>query len=201
MNINTDYFIDLDTPKTEKQQIILMNTNTSIDDFLSGLSSGVINKIPTFAISKLGEIYQLYNPDLYSNLMDFDSINHVSISIALENHGPLLVFRDTGEYFNLLNQVLSGYNELMVLETEWRSFRYWDKYTEIQKTKLINLIHYLSNEYNIKKNFVGHNNKFDYATNHQGIINRSNYSKIYYDLNPSMDFEWLKNEIEQYEAK
>ena len=57
-------------------------------------------------------------------------------------------------------------------------------------------------EYNIIKDFIGNNIVINKPNTYRGVLNRSNYSKNYYDLSPAMDFKKLNELInKEYEHK
>lgn len=171
---------------SKKTQILLLNTNAHIQDYLAGLSLryfGKYNKIPAFTIAKDGEVFKHYNPENTSNLIPRVTSSHI-IFIALENIGWLLYDEKNKTYYDWKNNIFSG----DVFKKVWRNKEYWDKYSEVQINELNKLLDYLCIEYLINKNVVGHNTYIVDCNNYNGILVRSNYGKEYYDLSPAFDF-------------
>jgi len=205
MLINKEYyFVDaehIQKNRTKKKQIILLNSSCVLDEYLTKLRTrfnGKYNRLPCFFITQTGEIYQHFNPVYYSKLMEPQQIEKHSITIALENVGWL--YRDslTGKLTTWKGVEYSG----EYVEIPWRNKKYWATYSEDQYTKLAELIDYLCIEHNIIKDFIGNNIVVNKPNNYKGILNRSNYSKNYYDLSPATDFKKLNELInKEYEHK
>jgi hypothetical protein len=203
MVINKEYYFDdvehVQKNRTKKKQIILLNTSCEKDDYFKKIKTrynGKYNRLPCFFISRTGEVYQHFNPIYYSKLMEGHQIEKHSITIALENVGWL--FNDT-----LNNKVLTWSGSEYsgeIIEIPWRNKKYWATYTDEQYTKLAEIIDYLCIKHNIIKDFIGNNVVINKANNYRGVLNRSNYSKNYYDLSPAMDFKKLNELInKEYE--
>lgn len=199
MVINKDfYFNDSDhiqKSKTKKKQIVLINSLSTLEEHLIKIKTrynGKYTNIPCFFVSKDGQIYQHFNSNYYSSLMNEQRVEKQVIIIALENVGWL--YKDTlnGNFVTWKGSVYDG----EVSEIPWRNKKYWAKYTDQQYSELVELINYLCIEHNITKEFVGNNVIIEKPNNYRGILNRSNYSKNYYDLSPAMDFKKLKELIE-----
>lgn len=205
MLINKEYYFDdaehIQKNRTKKKQIILINSSCTLDEYLTKIKTrfnGKYNRLPCFFITQTGEIYQHFNPVYYSKLMEPQQIEKHSITIALENVGWL--YRDslTGKLTNWKGLDYSG----EYVEIPWRNKKYWATYSEDQYTKLAELIDYLCIEHNIIKDFIGNNIVVNKPNNYRGILNRSNYSKNYYDLSPATDFKKLNELInKEYEHK
>jgi len=80
-----------------------------------------------------------------------------------------------------------------VLMKRWRNHTYWDKYSEKQTESLKNLVIKLLDEYNIKKEFIGHNTYDENVDLFKGITFRSNYYQEATDVSPAFDINLLKN--------
>ena len=199
MIINKDfYFNDEDhikKSKTKKKQIVLINSSSTFDEYFVRIKTrynGKYTKVPCFFVSREGEIYQHFNTDYYNELMIEQGVEKQVIVIALENVGWL--FKDSLNG-NFVTWSGNKYED-NVCEKPWRNKRYWAEYTEKQYTELAELIDYLCIKHNIIKEFVGNNVIIDKPHYYRGILNRSNYSKNYYDLSPAADFNKLKELIE-----
>lgn len=180
--------------KSKKTQIVLLNTHYSIDDYFYKLTTrcnGCYNKIPTFTITRFGEIYQHYDPLNRSEILDNINLDKSAITIALENIGYLDYDKESKQYLDWRGLI---YNET-VIEKPWRRKKYWAEYTNKQFITLIELIDYLCIEYSINKSFIGDNILNNKPLNFKGIINRSNFSTNHYDLSPAFNFEKLSQII------
>lgn len=205
MLINKEYYFDdsnhIQKNRTKKKQIILLNSGCSLDEHLTKIKTrfnGKYDRLPCFFISQTGEIYQHYNPIYYSLLMEGHQIEKHSITITLENVGWLFKDSLTGKFTNWKGVEYTG----ELVEVPWRNKKYWATYSNEQYEKLAELIDYLCIQHNIIKEFIGNNIVVNKANNYRGILNRSNYSKNYYDLSPAADFKKLNELIEkEYEHK
>lgn len=192
MQINNEklYFNDairISKQKNKKTKIILLNTGCSLSDHFTKLAirySESYNKIPTFTISLKGVIYQHFDINYHTRLLDQCNLDKQSITIALENVGWLNYNQEGDFYTDWCNHAYVG----NVVKIRWKNKNYWAEYTEKQIIALIELIDYLCIESSINKNFIGSNVFMSDAVNFNGILNRSNLNKSYYDLTPAMDF-------------
>ena len=75
----------------------------------------------------------------------------------------------------------------------WRNYTYWDKYTEVQMKSLTELLSKICQNYNINKDFIGHNVFDENVDLFKGITFRSNYYQESTDVSPAFDMEILKN--------
>ena len=180
--------------KAKKTQIVLLNTGYPIDDYFKKIltrHNGNYNKIPTFTIDRLGQIYQHYDPLFRSQILDNINFDKHAITIALENIGWI-------EFDKINNQYLDWrglpYNQ-PIIHKPWRQKKYWAEYTNEQFIVLTKLIDYLCIEYSINKSFIGDNVLNNKPSNFKGILNRSNFSKNHYDLSPAFNFEELSKNI------
>lgn len=205
MVINKEYYFDdaehIQKNRTKKKQIILLNTSCTKDEYFTKIKTrfnGKYNRLPCFFISQDGEIHQHFNPNYYSKLMEQQQIEKHSITIAVENVGWLFKDSLNGKMITWSGNEYAG----DFIEVPWRNKRYWATYTDEQYTKLAELVDYLCIEYNIIKDFIGNNIVINKPNTYRGVLNRSNYSKNYYDLSPAMDFKKLNELInKEYEHK
>lgn len=194
--INKDYYFNniIKKNKSKKKQIILLNTEVPIANFLTKISTRYnknYTKIPTFTIARDGKIFQHYNPTFSSELFTDPNINKQSITIALENVGWLNYNKATNKYIDWRDDIYDG----EVINKPWRGKKLWADYTDTQFFVLIKLIDYLCIEHSIEKYFIGNNVIIKNPIAFKGILNRSNYFKNYYDLTPAFDFEKLTENI------
>lgn len=197
VNPNKNLFFSKENHKEYvKKQIILLNTNYNISDFLKKIElryNGKYDKIPTFSIDKSGFLYQHLNVLDKSNLFYKENRNEIAITIALENIGWVMEKNDYFEDF--IGRVF----ENDVFRKYWRGYSFWDKYSLPQYSTLFQLLDYLCLDFSIERDFIGHNTLSRGTIDYNGILNRCNFSKYHYDLNPSFDFDglskYLKKEI------
>jgi hypothetical protein len=83
-----------------------------------------------------------------------------------------------------------------VFEKKWREQIFWDKYNETQIISLSKLILELCDKFDIPKQCLGTNVKWENVEYFKGIVSRSNFNNIYKDVNPSFNFKLLKKLIE-----
>jgi N-acetyl-anhydromuramyl-L-alanine amidase AmpD len=179
----------------EKEQIILIHTSREFENYVNSLKyryNGSYNKIPNYLIRKNGEIIQFLEDSQYSAIFDEKSINQRSIIISLENLGWLTKEPLKNHYVNWIGDI---YNS-NVFKKKWRDYFFWDPYTKIQTEKTVELCKNLIINNSINPNFIGHNTKINGIEKYKGVICRSNFDVKYTDINPSFDFDYLTNEIE-----
>ena len=152
--------------------------------------NGKNKKTATFTIDKGGKVFQHYDSKYYSTFVDQEQ-DKASISIVLENIGWFKKDTMIDKYVDWL-----GHNYRRqpdeVLMKRWRNHTYWDKYPQAQMNSLKELIVYLCEEYNISKNFIGHNVFDENIDLFKGITFRSNYYQESTDVSPAFDIEILK---------
>lgn len=181
-----------------KRQIVIGNSFSEKDYHIKGWKTrmgGEYKKTSTFTIFKNGEVYQHFNPSMYSDFLDNKSMDKKIISISIENQGWLQKDLINNEYFNWVGNIYKKNKD--VCEKRWRGYTYWDTYTNKQITSCVKLVEYLCEKYNIPKNCVGHNTFIEGIEYFEGITFRSNYYKDSTDLNPSWDFKKFKELIEK----
>ena len=75
-------------------------------------------------------------------------LNSRSIGIEICNYGPLTL-NNNGVFFNYVNRPIRE-NEVIELETPFRGYKYWEKYTDLQLENLRKLILHLSSKWGIQ---------------------------------------------------
>jgi hypothetical protein len=76
--------------KSKKTQILLYDTQRRMDDFVSKIKyrrNGKYDDIPHFIVSKLGQVFQIYDTNYYSNTFNHPFKDNRMIKIAIENLG------------------------------------------------------------------------------------------------------------------
>ena len=75
-----------------KKQIILTHTSRVVNDYISSLKyryNGNNKKLPHYIIDRSGNIFNIIEPNTYSNFFDNNKLNKNGIIITLENLGWL----------------------------------------------------------------------------------------------------------------
>jgi len=177
-----------------KTQIIVGNTYRSdMNHYGSWIYrvNGNNKKSATFTINKGGKIYQHYDPKYYSTFVN-NTQDKASISIILENVGWFKKDVMIDRYVDWLgHNYKKQSNE--VINKRWRNHTYWDVYPEQQISSLKYLIIKLCDDYNISKNFIGHNVYDENIDLFKGITFRSNYYQEVTDVSPAFDMTVLNN--------
>ena len=178
--------------KTKKTQILLYDTQRRFDDYISKLKyrkNGNYEDIPHFVVSKLGLVYQIYDTNHYSNTFNVGEIDKKQIKIAIENLGWLNKNTITG----FLNNWIGDPYRTEPYVRSWRSYYYWDTYSEQQNAVVAELCNNLCDKHKIFKQIVPSNGYIENASNFSGIVCKSNFSNIYTDINPSFNFSLFFN--------
>jgi hypothetical protein len=191
VSVNYDHLIDeklLNDVNKHKTQIVITNTNCTIDEHLSKISlryNKKYNKVPAYTIDKSGALFCHYDPKKSANFFEDNGFNLRSIVISLENIGWLDLIDDC--YYDWRGLTYGD----GVFTMDWRNKKHWAEYTNEQTRVLIELINYLCLTESIKKKFIGTNTFIKDADKFNGVMVRSNISKNYYDLTPAFDFDKL----------
>ena len=179
----------------KKNQIILTHTGRNVENYLASLlyrCNGKFDRIPNYVIKKNGDILQLLDNIEHTNYFNEPNINRNGIIISLENLGWLEKQPLENYYVNWIGDIYKG----IPYERKWRDYFFWDKYTSNQIESLGYLIKTIMDEMKITKEITGHNTKINGIEMFKGIVSRSNFDVNYTDVNPSFDFDKLRNIIE-----
>lgn len=172
----------------KKKQIILCHTSREVNEYLTSLKfryNNKYDKIPNFIVDRNGDVIQLLPETGHTNFFSEPNINRNSIIVCLENLGWLEKRPLSNEYINWKGNIYNG----KVYEKKWRDYFFWQPYTNQQLESIAKLCNYLTDNYKIKRNIIGHNTKVEGIYKYEGIVTRSNFETYYTDLNPSFDFE------------
>lgn len=178
-----------------KKQIILADTKRGYKDYINSLRYRYNKQnpyLPNYLITKNGDRYEIMKPEKYSKFMDDEDIDKNSIIISMENNGWLKKNPLDETYVNWIGDIYKK----EVYEKKWRDQFFWDTYTKKQMNSLTILVNKLCEEFNIPKECIGHNVKFDGVEFFKGIVSRSNFDFIYKDVNPSFNFKHFKELLE-----
>ena len=182
--------------KTKKTQIFLYDTKRRSDDFINMIKyrkNGEYDDIPHFLITKLGTIYQIFNPSYNSKTFHIPKIDTKMIKIAVENLGWLHKNTITG----VLNNWIGDPYRSEPYIRNWRNYYFWDRYPDIQMESISKLCDFLCNEYEIFKQTVPSQGYMENVSNFRGIVCKSNFSNIYTDINPSFNFKVFFNNAKE----
>jgi len=202
MKINTKKYIAPDNGYynkiTKKKQIVISFSLRGDENHIIRYGNKSFDSEKSwshFTISRIGEIYQHFDTDYYSDFIKNKptKINEEIISIVLSNMGYLTKNND-GLYVNLLNEVCPleriGKKKVGI-------FEYWEKIDKEQFDSLVNLCIYICNKNKIKQDsidFAFINNDID---KFKGIVFRSNYNSENIENNELFDVEYFKNRINE----
>jgi N-acetyl-anhydromuramyl-L-alanine amidase AmpD len=179
----------------KKHQIILIHTGRSYTSYINSLIyrfNGNYTKIPNYLVTKNGEIHQFLDNIEHSNIFDIPNINRNSIIISLENLGWLQKEPLKNYYINWIGDIYNG----KVYEKKWRDYFFWEPYSDTQIKSTLDLCENIFSEMSIKPQFIGHNTKINGVEKYEGVVSRSNFDTNYTDVNPSFNFEYFLNNLE-----
>ena len=176
--------------KINKSQILLCDTHRRITDYIHMIKyrkNGKYDDIPHFIITKMGDVYQILDTNLYSTTFGDIKIDRKLIKIAIENLGWLNKNTMNGMLSNWIGDPYRTEPHIR----NWRGHFFWDKYTDSQMETLNKLCIELCDKHGIEKNVVPSHGYFERASKFKGVASKSNYSDIYTDINPSFNFKIL----------
>lgn len=180
------------TEENDKKQILLCHTSRPLKYYLKSINYRLNNqfdRVPHYLISEKGGIIKNYSERKYSNFMLNPNIDKNVIIVCLENLGWLRYKEKEDKYVNWVGDEYNG----DIFNKRWRDKTFWSTYSENQINSLSKLLNYLSVEFEIPLNFVGHNVTVDDISDFVGVTCKSNYSQLWTDVSPAFDFEKLKN--------
>lgn len=171
-----------------KKQILLTHTSREGGEYVTSLKTrhnGKYMKVPHYLIRKDGRVFQLIDPETYSDYLKEYNNQKQTIVITMENLGWLKKNPLNASYINWIGNIYSE----GVYERKWRGHFFWDPYTESQMESLQQLCLDLCDRFEIPKTCIGHNVKVDNVEFYEGIVTRSNFSSNVTDLSPAFDYE------------
>ena len=181
-----------------KKQILLTHTSRDGGEYINALRhryNGEYTKVPHYLIRKDGRVFQLLDPEFYSDFFDKNKNHKQSIVISLENLGWLKKNPLNATYINWIGNI---YKE-SVYERKWRGHIFWDPYTDAQMESVQNLCLDLCDRFNIPKTCIGHNVKIDGIEKYEGVVTKSNFTSNVTDLSPAFDYEEFLKVLEENE--
>jgi hypothetical protein len=189
--------------ESKKSLIVIGNTlNCEMKHVIGWLHrlNGEYKKTAAFTISSDGIVYKHFEPKYFSRFFkNNNELNNRSIVILLENLGPLIKDVDKNVFLTWTDDIYNEIND--VFDKKWRGYNFWTPYTDKQIASLIELVQVLCDRFDIPLKAIGHNTKVTNISDFNGVIYKSNLEKHYIDPNPNLDYELIKNKIENYERK
>ena len=182
--------------KTKKKQILLYDTQRRIDDFVNKLKyrrNGEYDDVPHFIVSKLGQVFQVFDTNFSSNTFDDHNVDKKIIKVAIENLGWLNKNTITG----ILNNWIGDPYRSEPHVRSWRNYYFWDKYPDTQMEAVSELCSMLIEKHGMMKQVVPSPGYLQNSANFNGIVCKSNFSSIYTDINPSFNFEVFFNNAKE----
>jgi hypothetical protein len=185
--------------KTEiaKTQIILATSLRKDSNHIIRLQNKEYHKTKTwntYTISRLGQIYQHYDPVYHTDFIGNKEVDKKSISIVLENMGALFV-TPNDKYINWINEICSTDR---VEEKIWQGYKFWEKFPDEQIEAAVLLCSRLCYDFVIPRVTMEFHHFHRETFKFRGIVFRSNYIEDSSDINPLFDIvkfnEMLRNE-------
>lgn len=126
-----------------------------------------------------------------------DELNSKSIGIEICNYGPLTIGKD-GKFYNYVNKPIME-SEVVELETPFRGYKYWERYTDSQIESTRKLILYLQNRWGIEIEKGIYNEKwFDYDTKwftNGGLRSHTQVRRDKFDIFPQKEMIQMLNSL------
>jgi hypothetical protein len=155
--------------------------------------NGKYDDVPHFLVTKLGDIYQLYDTNHSSRTFGDSKTDRKMVKVAIENLGWLNKNTITGFLNNWIGDSYRSEPHIR----NWRGHYFWDKYSDTQMESISELCDYICNKHEIFKQVVPSQGFLENVSNFKGIVCKSNFSNIYTDINPSFNFRTLFNYAKQ----
>jgi N-acetyl-anhydromuramyl-L-alanine amidase AmpD len=126
-----------------------------------------------------------------------EDLNSKSISIEICNYGPLTQKKD-GRFFNCVNKPVSD-DDVVELETPFRGYKYWERYTDAQIESLRKLILFLKERWNIEiERGIYNEDWFNYDEKWFGLGGLRSHSQVEidkYDIFPQPELIQMLNTL------
>jgi N-acetyl-anhydromuramyl-L-alanine amidase AmpD len=213
------YFYAVEHPK---KRIVLHFTAGNIRSDLGALTRNNYHVSVPFVIGRNGTIYQLFSSKYWSghigkgigNTNTGNAQDKITIGIELSNYGFLKEYNGNLEtYYSRMRDDVNGnigpvdvYCSLSEqeayekLQTPFRGQSYYATYTEAQYNSLIILLRYLTNQYDIPRQFLPADKRFratEDVLDFSGIVSHVNYRiDGKWDIGPSFDWDKVINGVQ-----
>ena len=140
------------------------------------------------------DIYWSYHLGINKNS---EELNSKSIGIEICNYGPLTLGKDS-RFYNYVNKPINE-SDVVELETTFRGYKYWEKYTDSQIESLRKLIIYLKDRWAIEietgiynKEWFEYNDKW-FSTG--GLRTHTQVRKDKFDMSPQPNLIQMLNSL------
>ncbi len=179
--------------KYTKRQIVIHHTASSSNakNVITGWQKNTERIGVAFVIDREGVIHQAFSSEYWAHHLGTHELNNTllnkqSIGVELCNWGPLKLQKS--KYINYLNQEIP-FDDVYIHDILYRGAFFYQKYTNEQLKSLKNLINYLSENYNIPKDYKSDMwdvSKLALAGN-SGIYSHVSYRKDKSDCHPQKE--------------
>lgn len=126
-----------------------------------------------------------------------DELNSKSIGIEICSYGPLTIGKD-GKFYNYVNKPIME-SEVVELETPFRGYKYWERYTDTQIESTRKLILYLQNRWGIEiEKGIYNEDWFNYDTKwftNGGLRSHTQVRKDKFDIFPQKEMIQMLNSL------
>lgn len=198
MEINKTYLRKNKKKKKGKKTVIMLqNSYNSFSNYLNFLNSyigGNHNEYPHFIVTKTGEIFQFLEETHISHVSEIETFYKMSINIVLENTGYFTkIYEGDKEHF--IDWIGNKTEKSDLIYKNYKTYNYWDSYTDIQLKSLSNLCTYLCDKYGIEKDIYSHNytiTELPDVRNFRGVLSRSNVHLKFLDLHDGFDHKMFR---------
>jgi hypothetical protein len=148
-----------------------------------------------------GKVLKAIDDRYWSNHLRIETnsekLNSRSIGIELCNYGPLTLGKD-GNFYNSINKQVNK-EDVAELETEFRGYKYWEKYTDSQLESLYKLITFLQKRWLIQiESGIYNEDWFNYDEkwfSMGGLRNHSQVRTDKFDLFPQKELIDMLNRL------
>lgn len=202
--------------KFEKERIYLHFTAGNLQGDLPTLTGGNGRISTAFLIGRNGQLLQLFSSAYWawhlgrSAIGPFTNSNNrklsrSSIAIEISNYGPLIRVDDklfTVKWDQALRKIVPGSEYCTLDQTDayykldepYRGNTYYCSYTMAQYERLIILLRYLTNQYNIPRSFLEEDKRYTAFREHgafRGIVSHVNARQDKVDIGPAFNWDFV----------
>jgi|AntRauTorckE5430_2_1112549.scaffolds.fasta_scaffold06736_2 N-acetyl-anhydromuramyl-L-alanine amidase AmpD len=197
------YFYD---EKFTKEKIVLHFTVGHLKGDIYSLSNKSRGHVSTaFVLGRSGMVFQLFSSAAWSYHLGRNSLggnavqSKISLGIEISNYGPLTKKGNNLEtaYSSSTRKdvycTLGDTDQYVKLPKSYRGYQYYTAFTNEQYHSLILLLRYLTATYQIPRQFVGEDSRFETTSagsaNFKGICSHVNFRKDKCDIGPAFDWD------------
>lgn len=192
--------------KFTKEKIVLHFTVGHLKGDIYSLSNKSRGHVSTaFVLSRDGTPYQLFSSAAWSYHLGRNSLggnaeqSKASIGIEISNYGPLTKKGNNLEtaYSSASKPdvycTINDTDQYVKLAKPYRGYQYYTAFTNEQYHSLILLLRYLTATYQIPRQFVAEDSRFETtsggSSNFKGICSHVNFRTDKYDIGPAFDWD------------